>query len=343
MGVRTPDLITFPAAARRRMWRRGAPDEGPERRHDAVRSTGTARATARTGTMPASRAGELAACRLHRRVAAARLQGHRAARSTSATASTTCTTSASSTRRARSARSTARSSSTCSAVRALQRAGIQVYADAVLNHRIGGRRDRGRAGHALPAGRPAAAQGRAARDRGLHALPLRRPQRQVLGLRVARAPLRRRRLRSPQSRREEHGLPDRRQEVRRPGGARERQLLVPDGRRPRLRQPGGARRGDGLGQVVPRHDRRRRLPARRGEAHRGLVLSRVARRDGGPREEGPVRRRASTGRRTSTRCTGISTASAAASRCSACRSTTTSTTRAGRPATTTCAACSRAR
>ena len=52
------------------------------------------------------------------------------------------------------------------------------------------------------------------------------------------------------------------------------------GCRPRLPEPGGARRGHGLGQVVPRHDRRRRLPARRGEAHRGLVLSRLARRDG---------------------------------------------------------------
>ena len=177
-----------------------------------------------------------------------------------------------------------------SAVKALQ----QGRPAGLRRHRAqpphGRRRHRGGAGHSVSPGRPASPEGRGPRDRGLHALQLPGPQGEVLGVRVARAPLRRGRLRPPQPRREAHGLPDRRQAVRRPGGARERQLLLPDGGRPRLREPGGARRGRRLGQVVPRHDRRRRLPARRGEAHLGLVLPGVARRDGAPREEGPVHR-----------------------------------------------------
>ena len=248
---------------------------------------------------------------------------------TSATASTTCTTSASSTRRARSARSTAPKQQYLSAVRALQTAGIQVYADIVLNHRIGGdaielvkatpfpQDDRLR-----PEGEPREIEaythfrfaGRNGRysafewhSRHFDAVDYdhRHPGEQ------------------------EHGLPVRGQEVRRPGGARERQLLVPDGLPTwTSRQPGGARRGDRLGQVVPRHDRRGRLPTRRGQAHRGLVLPGVARRDGEHTRRRTCSSSGSTGRRTSTRCTGISTASAAASRCSTCRCTTTSTTRA---------------
>ena len=143
---------------------------------------------------------------------------------------------------------------------------------------------------------------------GLHAFPFSRARRQALGLRVALAPLRRRRLRRAATRTHEHRLPLRGQGLRRPRGPGERQLRLPHGLRPRLPERGGARRGHRLGQVVPRHDRGRRLPPRRGQAHLGLVLPGVARRHGEARGEGPVRggRVLDPGR--GEPCTGTSTA-----------------------------------
>ncbi len=113
--------------------------------------------------------------------------------------------------------------------------------------------------------------------------------------------------------------------------------------RPRLREPGGAGRGHRLGQVVPRHHGGGRLPPRRGEALLGLVLPGVARRDGAPREQGPLHRRGVLDSRTSAHSTGTWTASAVASPSSGCPSTTTSTTRAGPAATATCDGSSTAR
>ena len=121
------------------------------------------------------------------------------------------------------------------------------------------------------------------------------------------------------------------------------QLLLPDGRRPRLREPGGPRRG--------------RPPGASGTSTRpvstasGSTPSSTSRpgssRSGSTRWSATRRRTcsssASTGPRTSARSAGTSTGWAAASPCSACRCTTTSTTRAAPAATTTCAGCSTAR
>ena len=236
---------------------------------------------------------------LHRRLAAARLQGSGRRQRTSATGSTTCTTSASSTRRARSAPSTGRGSSTWPRSQALQKAGLQVYADTVLNHRMGGDATEVVRATPFPQDDRLRPRGETREIEAYTHFRLPGPKGEALDVRVARPALRRGRLRPPRPRREEHRLPDRGQAASTTGW-RSRAGTSPTvmGAERRLREPGGPRRGHGLGQVVPRHDGGRRLPPRRGQAPLGLVLA-----PSGSTPWRPTRRRTSSSWRTTGRPT----------------------------------------
>ncbi len=177
------------------------------------------------------------------------------------------------------------------AVKALQKAGLQVYADTVLNHRMGG--DSTETVRATPF-----PQDDRLRPKG--------EPREIEAYTHFRFPGRRGRHSKFEWHARHFDAVD--YDHRNPGEWNtvyliegkhfDDQVALENGNfsylmgsRPRLREPGGARRGHRLGQVVSRHDGGGRLPPRRGEAHVGLVLPRVARRDGEPREAGPLHRR----------------------------------------------------